>query len=202
MGKFVSGRQPRPLRDPRRAEHRKAIQTMLEFKHGIDADLADLRPWLAENEVAAVATTRGIKLVCDMGIKNRPEDREDVAGIQPEKLREHFMAEADQREKIFTTTEEEISGIALGAHVDSARRAASDQPHPTFGGRQDRPDAGAAQACADRCPGGPAWRPVCLCRGQRAALCSRCIDLRSRRDRAIAKRLRFERASSSRSGRS
>ena len=61
-------------------QHRKAIQAMLEFKHGIDADLADLRPWLAENEVAAVATTRGIKLVCDMGIKTALKIRKDVRG--------------------------------------------------------------------------------------------------------------------------
>ena len=47
---------------------------MLEAKQGIDADLADLQPWLAENDVAGVATARTVKLLVAKEIEQSRAD--------------------------------------------------------------------------------------------------------------------------------
>ncbi len=101
------------------AEHRKALQTVLDFKRGLDADLADLRPWLEENDAAAVATTQGIKLLCAKGIRTAGMIREHLPYSPNKQIHDYVLAMADRREKVFTLIQEEISSVAVGGHVDS-----------------------------------------------------------------------------------
>ena len=99
--------------------HRKALQTMLDFKRGINADLADLRPWLEENEVAGVVTTQGVKVVCARGIETVHHVQEVLPSVRDEKLRACSCSRQNRREKMWTMVQEEVSSVALGGHVDS-----------------------------------------------------------------------------------
>jgi hypothetical protein len=99
--------------------HRAAVETMLDFKESIDADLADLRPWLAENELAAVAAPGVIKFVCDRQLAMVRHLKELAPRMSSERDRTFLIEQQEYREKTATAVEDGIRMIAVGGHVDS-----------------------------------------------------------------------------------
>ena len=103
------------------ARHRKALETVLETKQGIDADLADLLPWLAETQSAGVATARTIKLWVAKQIEQSRQMRQYFANMQG-RGSEDFLAMMDRQEKIYEMIGSEICGVSLGMRVDAQVR--------------------------------------------------------------------------------
>ncbi len=96
--------------------HRQAIRKVLDAKKHAARDLAALRPWIAEQQIAGVATVHGVRYGCKSGragldaarmgmAPSGGDDNPAVAGLQV-------------YDYLFDVAEEDVAAAAVGARVD------------------------------------------------------------------------------------
>ncbi len=97
---------------------RKALEAVLEAKQSIEAEVAGLRPWLAENDVAVVATARTVKLLAAQKIEEARQMKQRFSSMGRRGMDE-ILAMFDYQEKTCQLISDEVSGVALGVRLDS-----------------------------------------------------------------------------------